>query len=110
MSARFNVLLLVVLVTSALYQVRVSHEARRLFSAIETERVREAQLQTEYEQLDVAKRSQAVPLRVEKLAREKLHMFNASPALTQYVGLSEAAVPPAASAPAGRATGKGVAR
>jgi cell division protein FtsL len=100
MSTRLNILLLVALLASALYQVRTSHEARRLFVALEAERVREAQLQTEYEQLDVAKRSQAVPLRVERLAREKLRMFNASPALTQYVGLSEAAVPPAASAPA----------
>lgn len=101
MTARLNILLLAALLASALYLVRTSHEARRLFVAVEGERVREAQLQTEYEQLDVAKRSQAVPLRVERLAREKLRMFNASPALTQYVGLAEGAVPPAASSPAG---------
>ena len=33
----------------------------------------------------VAKRAQATPLRVEKLAKEQLHMRPASPAITQYV-------------------------
>ena len=42
-------------------------------------------LETEHERLQVEKRAQATPLRVEKLAKEQLQMRNASPAITQYV-------------------------
>lgn len=84
---RLNLLLLAVLIASSLYLVRTSYESRRLFSQLETEREREHQLQVELEQLEVTKRAQATPLRVEKIAREKLRMFNATPAVTQYVGM-----------------------
>ena len=46
-------------------------------------------LQIEFERLQVDKRAQATPLRVEKLARDKLKMFDNSPARTHYVALSE---------------------
>ena len=82
---RLNLVLLAVLIASGLYVVRTSYEARRLFSALESERQRERQLQVEYEQLEVAKRAQATPSRVEKIAREKLRMANASPAVTHYL-------------------------
>jgi cell division protein FtsL len=34
--------------------------------------------------LDVERRAQSTPLRVEKLAREQLHMRTITPAITQY--------------------------
>jgi cell division protein FtsL len=48
-----------------------------------------SELQIEFERLQVDKRAQATPLRVEKLARDKLKMFDNSPARTHYVALSE---------------------
>lgn len=101
MISRFNLLLLAALLVSALYLVRTSYESRRLFVAIEGERKRAQQLQAEYEQLEVAQRKQGTPLRVEKIARDKLRMFGASPALTQYVGLPGGALPASAAASGG---------
>jgi cell division protein FtsL len=49
--------------------------------------------------LDVERGAQATPLRVEKLAREQLHMRTISPAITQYAspqrGVVESAAAPA---------------
>ena len=44
-------------------------------------------LETENERLQVEKRAQATPGRVEKLARDQLQMRAATPAITQYVTL-----------------------
>lgn len=90
---RLNLALLLALIISSLYLVRTSYEARRMFSSLEVERTREQQLAVQSEQLELAQRAQATPLRVEKIAREKLRMFNASPAVTQYVGMRAAALP-----------------
>jgi cell division protein FtsL len=102
---RLNIVLLLAVLASALYLVRTSYEARRLFDAAESERAREVQLQTEFERLEVTKRAQATPLRVEKIARERLRMFNTTAALTHYVGLNGAAVSDAAPAVASAAAG-----
>ncbi|MEW6098380.1 MAG: cell division protein FtsL [Pseudomonadota bacterium] len=100
---RLQVILFVALVLSGLYMVRVSYEARRLFVEVERAQAEERQLETEYEQLQVDKRAQATPLRVEKVAREKLAMRTATPAVTHYVTHAEAA--PAAVS--GAASGEG---
>jgi cell division protein FtsL len=50
-------------------------------------------LELENERLQVEKRAQATPLRVEKLAREKLQMRSATPAITSYATYSEPAAP-----------------
>ena len=42
-------------------------------------------LETEHERLQVEKRAQATPARVERLAKEQLQMRGATPAITQYV-------------------------
>ncbi|HWP20297.1 MAG TPA: cell division protein FtsL [Burkholderiaceae bacterium] len=93
---RLHVVLFVALVASGLYLVRMSYEARRLFVEVERAQAQERQLETEFEQLQVEKRAQATPLRVEKVAREKLAMRTATPAVTHYATYAE----PAASAPA----------
>jgi cell division protein FtsL len=56
-------------------------------------------LETENDRLDVERRAQATPLRVEKLAREQLHMRTITPAITQYATVSGGAAA-SASAPA----------
>jgi cell division protein FtsL len=88
---RFNVFLLFVLIASAVYLVRVSYDARRLFTALDRAQSEERQLDTEHERLKAEKQSQATPLRVEKTAREKLAMRTATPAITQYVTWSRGA-------------------
>jgi cell division protein FtsL len=88
---RVNVVLLVMLLASCLYLVRVSYDARRLFAELDRAQTEERQLDTEFERLKADKQAQATPLRVEKTAREKLGMRTASPAITQYVTYSKAA-------------------
>lgn len=88
---RVNVVLLVMLLASGLYLVRVSYDSRRLFNELDKAQGEERQLDTEFERLKAEKQSQATPLRVEKTAREKLGMRTASPAITQYVTFSGAA-------------------
>jgi cell division protein FtsL len=88
---RLNVVLLVALIFSAIYLVRVSHESRRLFADLDKARNEERLLASEFERLKSDKQSQATPLRVEKTARDKLAMRTATPAITQYVEVARTA-------------------
>ena len=81
-----NLLLAAALLASALYLVRTTYESRKLFVALEAEHARERRLQIELEQLEVAKRAQATPLRVEKIAREKV---KGQVHVTRFKGLGE---------------------
>ena len=84
---RLNLVLLIAVMASALYLVRVQYESRRLYAEIERAQGEFRKLEIEHERLQVEKRAQATPARVEKLAREQLHMRPATPAITQYVTL-----------------------
>jgi cell division protein FtsL len=95
---RLNLLLLVALVISSVYLVRVSYDSRRLFAQLDRAQGEARQLEIEHERLVAEKQSQATPLRVEKVARDRLAMRNATPAVTQYVTYS---APAPASAPEG---------
>jgi cell division protein FtsL len=91
---RINVVLLVMLIASSIYLVRVSYDSRRLFAELDKAQSEERSLDLEFERLKTEKQSQATPLRVEKTAREKLQMRSANPAITQYVTYSKAASAP----------------
>lgn len=91
---KLNALLLVALLASALLLVKTAYEGRRLFAALDKARDDEQQLDVDYKRLDAERQAQATPLRVERVARDKLGMRTATPAVTQYV------VDPAASAAA----------
>jgi cell division protein FtsL len=95
---RLNLVLLVAVLASALYLVHTQYDSRRLVTELDKVTSEARKLEVENERLQVEKRAQATPLRVEKLAREQLHMRTASPAITQYVSLQSAA---ASSAPHG---------
>ena len=88
---RFNVVLLIMLLASSVYLVRVSYDARRLFGELDRAQNEERQLDAEHERLKAEKQTQATPLRVEKTARDKLAMRTATPAITQYVRYGRAA-------------------
>ena len=91
---RINLVLLLALLASSLVLVQTAYEARRLFTALDRAKNQEHQLDTEFKRLDADRQAQATHLRVETVARDKLKMRSASPAVTQYVvdGVAASAV------------------
>ncbi|MCY7319788.1 MAG: cell division protein FtsL [Ramlibacter sp.] len=87
---RLNLVLLVAVLVSALYLVRTQYESRRLVTQLDQSTSEARKLELEKERLQVEKRAQATPLRIEKLAKDQLQMRPASPAITQYVSLKGA--------------------
>ena len=88
---RLNLVLLVAVIASAMYLVQMQYQSRRLFVEVEKAQSLSRKLETERERLEVEKRSQATPLRIEKIAKEQLQMRTATPAVTQYVKLPASA-------------------
>ena len=86
---RLNLVLLLALLCSAMYLVHVQYESRRLFIELERATAEARRLEQENDSLEVERRTQATPLRVEKLAKEKLQMRTATPAITQYLTYPE---------------------
>jgi cell division protein FtsL len=82
---RLNLMLLLAVLASSLYLVNVQYESRRLFSELDRARAQAHQLEADNERLQVEKRAQATPLRVERLAKEQLQMRSTTPATTHYV-------------------------
>lgn len=105
---RLNLVLLLAVLASAFYLVNVQYESRRLFAELDKAHTEARRLDVERERLQVEKRAQATPARVERLAREKLQMRQATPGITTYVTYS---APPAAlaapPAPPGEPPAKG---
>ena len=87
---RLNLVLLLAVLVSALYLVRTQYESRSLTTDLDKATSAARKLETDNERLQVEKRAQATPLRVEKLAKEQLQMRTASPAITQYVSVKGA--------------------
>jgi cell division protein FtsL len=94
--SRFNVLLVLAVVASSLLLVRTAHESRRLFAELDRERNQQRQLELEHKRLEAERQAQATHLRVERMARERLAMRTATPAVTHYV--ADPGVVPAAGA------------
>ena len=82
---RLNIVLLLAVLASALYLVNVQYESRRRFSDLDKAGSEARRLEADNERLQVQKRAQATPLRVERLAKEQLQMRVATPAITHYV-------------------------
>jgi len=82
---RLNIVLLLALMASGLYLVRVTYESRRLYNDLDRARNEEKMLEAESKRLDAEREAQATHLRVEKVARDKLKMRTATPAVTMYV-------------------------
>lgn len=71
---RFNMILLMILVICALGVVTSQHRARKLFQGLESEQERARQLDVEYGQLQLEMSTWATHPRIEKIARDRLHM------------------------------------
>ena len=82
---RLNIVLLLAVLASALLVVRTQYESRVLYTECDRAVGEARRLELEHERLQVEKRAQATPLRVETLARAKLQMRTATPSITQYV-------------------------
>jgi len=104
---RLNLVLLLGVVLSALYLVNVQFESRRLYSALDHAQAEARKLATDNERLQVEKRALATSARVESLAKAKLQMRAATPAITAYVAYAPDRASGAAPAPAGLAAAQG---
>jgi len=91
---RLNIVLLLVLIASSLYLVHVSYDSRRLYTALDIAQNEARKLEIENERLKSEKQSQATPLRVERVARDKLAMRAATPAVTEYATYSPSVAVP----------------
>jgi cell division protein FtsL len=100
MMNRLSLVLLAAVMASAMYLVKTSYEARRLFAALEKAKTEETQLQADAVRLEAQRRSDGTHLRVERDAREKLAMRLATPDVTRYV--ADARTPAPASAAGAR--------
>ena len=84
---RVNLVLTTVLIACALSLVTSRHEARRRFVELEREQARARQLETEYGQLELEQSTWAMPARIEKVARDELHMQLPSASRVEVVAL-----------------------
>ena len=71
---RLNMILLLIAVVCALGAVTSQHRARKLFQDLEGEQERVRKLDIEYGQLQLELSTWATHPRIEKIARDRLHM------------------------------------
>ena len=88
---RLNFVLLLAVLASALYLVRTQYESRRLYVELEKAAAQSRKIETENDRLNVEKRAEATPLKIEKLAKDRLLMRTTTPAITEYVRYKSAA-------------------
>ena len=93
---RLNLLLLLAILVSAFYLVHVQYESRHLYTALDRARSQAQRLEVEHEQLQVQKRAEATPARIQQLATRQLQMRPVTPGITQYVAVYPTAPAPAA--------------
>ncbi len=83
--ARINLILLALLTACALGLVTSQDKTRKLFAELEREQEQAKQLDVEWGQLQLEQSTWAMHARVEKIARERLHMSEPDAKRTQIV-------------------------
>lgn len=83
--SRLNFLLLIAVLLSGVTLVRSAYEARRLFTELDRAQAEGRRLEADSQRLQAERHAQATNLRVEQVARERLHMRAIGPAVTQEV-------------------------
>ena len=83
--ARINLILLALLTACALGLVTSQDKTRKLFAELEREQEQAKQLDVEWGQLQLEQSTWAMHARVEKIARERLHMSEPDAKRTQVV-------------------------
>ncbi len=107
---RLSLFLVAATVGSALWLVHSHYESRRLFMALEAARKENQRIEVDLDRMEVERRAQTTPLRVEQIARQQLQMRNVSPAITQYVTTTGAAQPAVPVKPIGGGNPQGAGR
>jgi cell division protein FtsL len=92
---RLNLVLLLAVLASAFYLVHTQYESRRLYTALDRAKAQALRLEAEHEQLQVQKRAEATPARVQQLATRQLQMRPVTPGITQYVTVYQGPAPAA---------------
>ncbi|MBU3650192.1 MAG: cell division protein FtsL [Limnohabitans sp.] len=82
--SRLSALLFLAIMASAFLLVRTQYESRALTTELDRAQREARRLEIENDKLDVERRAQATPLRVEKIAQEQLRMRTITPAITHY--------------------------
>ena len=82
---RLNLILVIAIILSAMFLVHIHYEERRSFMALEAASKEAIRLELEHERLQVERRAQASPLRIEQIAKQQLQMRLVTPGITQYV-------------------------
>ena len=82
---RLNLFLVIAIILSGLFLVHSHYQSRRAFMALEAATKEATRLEIEYERLQVERRAQASPLRIEQIAKQQLQMRLVTPGITQYV-------------------------
>ena len=82
---RVNFILLALLALCATGLVTSQHQARKLFTQLEKEQERARQLDVEWGQLQLEQSTWAMHGRIERVARQALHMSIPDPRRTQIV-------------------------
>ena len=83
--ARLNLILLALLTACALGLVTSQHQARKLFGELEREQEQAKKLDVEWGQLQLEQSTWAMHARIEKIARDRLHMSVPDAKRTQVV-------------------------
>lgn len=107
---RLSMFLVAATVGSALWLVHSHYESRRLFMALESARKENQRIEVDLDRMEVERRAQTTPLRVEQIARQQMQMRNVSPAITQYVTMTGAADPAVPVKPIGGGNTQGTVR
>lgn len=71
---RVNLILIAIVLASALGSVAAQHKSRRTFTELERAQEHMRQLEVEWGQLQLEQSTWATHARIEKVARERLHM------------------------------------
>lgn len=81
----FTFILYCLVMASGFWTIQTQYNSRKLFIEIEQKRNHLKEIQQDNANLEVEKLTKATPLRTESIAKEKLKMSTATPAITQYV-------------------------
>ncbi len=82
---RANLMLIALVLVSALGSVAAQHKSRRTFTELERAQEHMRQLEVEWGQLQLEQSTWATHARIEKVARERLHMK--PPGVTQVMAV-----------------------
>jgi cell division protein FtsL len=81
--SRLSLLLLIAVMASGMVLVRSAYEARRLFTELDRAQAEARRLEADSQRLQADRHAQATNMRVDQVARERLHMRARAPGLDQ---------------------------